>query len=355
MKSFPYLVLASLLATWSVLPSPAADAKKKDRVRPVAPAGPVPGAPDHVPPALLHAPKGLEVTLWAKSPMLRNPTNIDIDQYGRIWVAEGANYRNSKRDPLGDRIVVLEDRNGAGKANRSWTFVQETNLVAPLGVAVFDNVVVVSQPPDLIVYTDVNRNQVFDKGVDKREVLLSGFNGRNHDHSLHAVIGGPDGRWYWNQGNTGGKFTDKSGKTFQIGSPYGRGFGTNALDKAPPEYAGFKSDDGQVWVSGFAARMNPDGSKVEIIGHGFRNSYEQTVTSFGDIFQNDNDDPPACRTSFLMEYGFFGFCSPDGQRSWRVDQRPGQTTAIAEWRQEDPGVIPAGDVYGGGAPTGIAF
>ena len=34
---------------------------------------------------------------------------------------------------------------------------------------------------------------------------------------------------------------------------------------------------------------------------------------------------------------------------------PGQTTQVAEWRQEDPGVVPAGDVYGGGSPTGIAF
>jgi putative membrane-bound dehydrogenase-like protein len=352
MKALPRFVIALLIVSLSgALPLPAADASKKARPK----AAPLPAGPDHVPPAAFTVPKGLEVTLWAKSPMLRNPTNIDIDQYGRIWVAEGANYRNTKRDPKGDRIVVLEDRNGDGKADRSWTFVQETNFFAPLGVAVFDNVVVVSQPPDLIVYTDVNRNAVFDKGVDKREVLLTGFNGKNHDHSLHAVIGGPDGRWYWNQGNTGAKFTDKSGKTFQIGSPYGRGFGTNAIDKAPPEYAGFKSDDGHVWVSGFAARMNPDGSKVEIIGHGFRNSYEQCVTSFGDIFQNDNDDPPACRTTFLMEYGFLGFCSPDGQRSWRADQRPGQTTAIAEWRQEDPGVLPAGDVYGGGAPTGIAY
>ena len=33
----------------------------------------------------------------------------------------------------------------------------------------------------------------------------------------------------------------------------------------------------------------------------------------------------------------------------------GQTTQVAEWRQEDPGVVPAGDIYGGGSPTGIAF
>ena len=64
---------------------------------------------------------------------------------------------------------------------------------------------------------------------------------------------------------------------------------------------------------GFAMR-NPDGTQVRIIGHGFRNSYEHTVTSFGDVFQNDNDDPPACRTTWLMESGFLGFFSPDGKR-----------------------------------------
>ena len=124
---------------------------------------------------------------------------------------------------------------------------------------------------------------------------------------------------------------------------------------APPSYAGARSDDGHVYVGGFSARMQPDGTGVEILGFNFRNSYEQTVTSFGDIFHNDNDDPPACRTSYLMEYGNFGFFSRDGKRYWQADRRPGQSIPTAEWRQEDPGVIPAGDVYGGGAPTGIVF
>ena len=100
-------------------------------------------------------------------------------------------------------------------------------------------------------------------------------------------------------------------------------------------------------------RMNPDGTHVDVIGHNFRNSYEQTITSFGDVFQNDNDDPPACRTSFLMEYGNAGYFSLDGSRTWNADKRPGQDVPTAEWRQDDPATIPAGDVYGGGAPTGI--
>lgn len=317
-----------------------------------------PKAPSIVPAEMFAAPGELEVTVWARSPRLQNPTNLDIDKDGRIWVAEGVNYRRHMgRRAEGDRIAVIEDTNKDGKADKSWTFVQEKFLVAPLGVAVFDNKIVVSQTPDLIVYTDVNRNLKFDKGVDKREVVLTGFNGRNHDHSLHSVYSGPDGKWYFSAGNCGALFKDGSGKEFRVGSGYGFRAMVPGKEKLFDNVAisGQKSDDGHVYVGGFVARMNPDATSVEIIGHNFRNSYEQTVTSFGNVFQNDNDDPPACRVSYVMEYGNAGFFSADGKRSWRADKRPGQSTAIAEWRQEDPGTMPAGDVYGGGSPTGVAF
>jgi putative membrane-bound dehydrogenase-like protein len=199
----------------------------------------------------------------------------------------------------------------------------------------------------------VNHDRKFDPKVDKREVLLTGFNGRQHDHSLHSVTAGPDGLWYFNQGNTGAMFTDKSGRTFRMGSPYVEKTGKPAVDVST--IAGKKSDDGNVWIGGFTARMNPDGTHVKIMGHNYRNSYEQTVTSLGDIFQSDNDDPPACRVTPIIEGGNAGFASADGKRAWKADMRPGQTTPIAEWRQEDPGTMPAGDVYGGGSPTGVAF
>ena len=108
--------------------------------------------PELVPLDIFTVPDDLEVTLWAQSPQLRNPTNIDVDAAGRIWVAEGVNYRYHKdRDPKGDRIVVLEDTDGDGRADRSTTFVQEPALVAPLGIAVIGNKVIVSNAPDLIV------------------------------------------------------------------------------------------------------------------------------------------------------------------------------------------------------------
>ncbi len=326
---------------------------------PAAPAAPAePAGPTMVPTGLFTLPDDLEVTVWAQTPQLRNPTNMDIDADGRIWVTEGANYRRSNRDPAGDRIMVLEDTNGDGVADSSSVFVQEPTLVAPLGIAVIDNRIIVSNAPDLIVYTDVDRNRKFDPAIDTREVLLTGFNGRNHDHSLHSVTFGPDGRYYLNQGNSGAMFTDRSGRTFRVGSVYDpvrSGGAVPVYGWKPADFSGKPSDDGHVYVGGFAMRMNPDATDVEIIGFNYRNSYEQTVTSFGDVFYNDNDDPPACRTAFLLEYGNYGFTSRDGLRTWAADRRPGQTIPVAEWRQEDPGIAPAGDVYGGGSPTGIVF
>ena len=301
-------------------------------------------------------PAELEITAWAASPALFNPTNMDMDHRGRIWVTEGVNYRGKAgRQPGGDRIVILEDTDGDGKCDRSQVFWQDPELVSPLGIAVFDNVVIVSQPPNLLKLTDVNRDSKFDPSSgDTREVLLTGFNGKNHDHSLHSLTAGPDGKWYFNQGNTCGIFTDQSGKTFRVGGAYYRSgggewpFDTKAI-------SGQKSDDGFVYVGGFTVRMNPDASHAEVVGYGYRNSYEQTINSRGDVFQNDNDDPPACRTSNVLEYGNAGYFSNDGTRFWDADQRPGQTTPIAHWRQDDPGSMPPGDVYGGGSPTGIAY
>lgn len=318
-------------------------------------------AAEPVPPALFTlSDPDLEITVWAHSPLFYNPTNIDIDKDGCLWVAEGVNYRKHfDRKPEGDRIMVLRDNDGDGKADESWPFVQEPFLRAPLGVAVIGNKVVVSMAPDLVVYTDKDGDKKFDpaKG-DTREVLLTGFFGRNHDHSLHSVTVGPDGKWYFSAGNCGAKFTDKSGKTFRIGAKQNTSWwpkDPNLPDGDPNEVAGQKSDDGKVYVGGFIARMNPEGTNVEILAHNLRNSYENCVTSFGDIFASDNDDQPACRVFGVLEGGNYGFASADGSRTWQADRRPGQDIKTATWRQEDPGVAPAGDIYGGGAPTGCVF
>jgi putative membrane-bound dehydrogenase-like protein len=299
---------------------------------------------------------GLEASVWAETPMLFNPTSIDVDVRGRVWVAEAVNYRAFRepeahrgqhlRRPEGDRIVILEDSNGDGYADSSKVFVQDPDLVAPLGIAVIGNRVIVSCSPHLIIYTDETGNDQ----PDKKEIFLTGFGGFDHDHGLHSLTAGPDGRWYFNVGNAGPHLvTDRSNWTLRSGSSYNGGspYNTNNVP-------GLKSDDGRIWTGGLALRINPDGTGLTVLAHNFRNAYEVALDSFGNLWQSDNDDEvQSCRTTWLMEGGNMGFFSADGARSWRADRRPGQSIPTAHWRQDDPGVLPAGDIYGAGAPTGV--
>ena len=91
--------------------------------------------------ATMKAGDGLQVELFAHEPMLINPTSIDVDHLGRVWVAEAVNYRrkNFGRPILreaGDRIQVLIDEKGDGKATKAVTFYQGKDLYGPLSVCV---------------------------------------------------------------------------------------------------------------------------------------------------------------------------------------------------------------------------
>jgi putative membrane-bound dehydrogenase-like protein len=301
----------------------------------------------------LYTPDDLEATVWAESPMLYNPTNMDVDARGRIWVTEAVDYRDFNNKPdqhlhrtNGERVVILQDTDGDGKADKSTVFVEDKDLVSPLGIAVIGNRVIVSAAPNLVVYTDENG----DDKPDKKEILLTGFGGLDHDHSLHSVTAGPDGRWYFNTGNAGPHHVvDKSGWHLRSGSIYTGGTPYNTKNEGNQ-----RSDDGRVWVGGLALRINPDGTGLKVLGHNFRNNYETAVDSYGNLWQNDNDDQViACRTSFLPEGGNAGYFSTYGTRYWQADRRPGQEIFTAHWHQEDPGVMPVPENTGAGSPTGI--
>ena len=175
----------------------------------------------------LYLPEDLQAVLWAQSPMLYNPTNMDVDAKGRIWITEAVNYRNYNNDstqflhhPKGDRVMILEDTDQDGNADKSTVFVEDQDLISPVGIAVIGNKVIVSCSPNMIIYTDENG----DDKPDKKEIFLTGFGGKDHDHSLHAVYAGPDGNWYFNVGNAGPHIVkDKAGWTLRSGSIYSGG------------------------------------------------------------------------------------------------------------------------------------
>ncbi len=298
-------------------------------------------------------PEGFEVALWAESPLLFDPTAIDVDARGRVWVAEAVNYRRSEgRNPgrgraEGDRIVVLEDADGDGVAETVTVFAQDAELVAPQGLCVLGNRAFVSCAPDLFVYTDDDGDDV----ADRREVLLTGFGGRDHDHGLHSAVFAPDGGLVLGVGNAGPHLvTDRDGFALRSGSLYALG-GAEPADNRP----GLVSDDGRVWTGGLVLRVEEDGSGLEVLAHNFRNPCGVAVDSFGNLFAGDNDDDgnASCRYLACMQGGNHGYFSADGSRGWWYDRRPGQERGSAHWHQEDPGVVPAGTITGAGAPAGL--
>ena len=272
---------------------------------------------------------GLELKLWAAEPMVLNPTDLTVDERGRVWVLEGVNYRRTQRNlpdprPEGDRIVILEDTDQDGQADKVKVFDQSPQIRVPLGIAVLGDKVYVSQAPDLIVYTKDK-----DDKIVKKEVLLTGFGGIDHDHGLHAVVFGPDGKYYFNQGNTGFELTDKSGSHLQTQ-------GTGANTRQGPGY-----------FEGTALRMDGDGTNVEVISQNFRNPYEIAVDSFGNVFQTDNDDDGNAWTRLVynLEGGNYGFRGPLN-RTWLEDRG-------THWHTELPGVVPVVARLGAGSPCGL--
>src|SRR4030095_12940516 len=84
------------------------------------------------------------VTLLPCEPMVRNPTDMEIDERGRVWVTEGVNYRSTFQkwgvlQPAGDRIVILEDTNRDGVADKETVFYQDPSINAALGICVLGN------------------------------------------------------------------------------------------------------------------------------------------------------------------------------------------------------------------------
>ena len=112
--------------------------------------------------------KDLKMEVWAQSPLLFSPVAMDVDPQGRIWLTEGIYYNQRARVSNGQSIIVVTDSDGDGKADKSHIFVSEPKARhAPLGLAVFDNKIVLSATPDIIVYTDVDRDARFDPKIDK--------------------------------------------------------------------------------------------------------------------------------------------------------------------------------------------
>ena len=281
----------------------------------------------------------LSVGLFAAEPMLVNPTNMDIDARGRVWICEGFNYRNqvNPQNPYrkeGDRIVILEDTTGDGIADKQTVFYQGPDIDAALGIAVLGNKVIVSRSPNVYIFTDEDG----DGKADRKDTLFTAIGGIQHDHAIHSFNFGPDGRLYFNFGNAGDSIRDRHGKVI------------HDLD------GNIVNGSGHPYRQGMVFRCKLDGSDFEVLGNNFRNNYEVTEDSYGTMWQSDNDDDGnrGVRINYVMPYGNYGYTDEMTGASWgepRINRE--DSIPYRHWHLNDPGVVPNLLQTGAGSPTGI--
>ncbi len=276
----------------------------------------------------------LQATLFASEPKITNPTNLDIDHRGRVWICDVKNYRgNNGKRPEGDRILILEDTDGDGVADTVKTFYQGRDVDSAMGICVLGNKVIVSCSPNVLVFTFDENDQVL-----KKEVLFTKTGVSQHDHTAHSFLFGPDGRLYWNFGNEGHAVHDKNGKP--------------VVDLA----GNVVNDRGKPYRQGMVFRCDVDGSNFEVLGHNFRNNYEVAVDSFGTLWQSDNDDDGnrGVRINYVMEYGNFGYVDEMTGAGWQTKRTNMESEIpLRHWHLNDPGVVPNLLQTCAGSPTGI--
>jgi putative membrane-bound dehydrogenase-like protein len=300
---------------------------------------------------------GLEVSLFASEPLVRNPTDMDIDERGRIWVTEGVNYRSTFQkwgvlQPDGDRIITLEYAPDGGV--KETVFYQDPSINTALGVCVLGNKVIVSDSPNVFVLTDTDG----DGKADKRELLFTGIGGKDHDHGVHTFLFGPDGKLYFNMGNEGKQLYYPLSKEVPLHGKVEQVPMKPVIDVDGNEV----NNHGHPYRMGMVFRCNLDGSEVETLAWNFRNNYEVAVDSFGTLWQSDNDDDGnrGVRINYVMEYGNYGYADEITGEGWTIAWNkakakgaPEDSKVFYEWHQYDPGVVPDLLHTGAGSPTGL--
>jgi putative heme-binding domain-containing protein len=144
-------------------------------------------------------PPGFEVNLFAsEADGVVNPIQIRWDERGRLWVAGSKVYPQLRpgQEP-NDEIVILEDTNGDGRADRSTVFAD--GLMIPTGLEVapgLGDACYVGEGTKIWLLTDTNG----DGRADRREIVLRGFGTGDNHQNINSFRWSPAGELMFSQG-----------------------------------------------------------------------------------------------------------------------------------------------------------
>ncbi|GAB3278828.1 hypothetical protein GCM10027347_53260 [Larkinella harenae] len=222
-----------------------------------------------------HLPEGFEITLFAAEPDITKPMNMEFDDRGRLWVTQSSEYPLPADPGNGkDRITILEDTDGDGKADRFTPFDSKLNI--PIGILPMTDGAIAYSIPNLTRYRDTDD----DGKADQEKVVLGPFGYRDTHGMVNNLVRGFDG-WVYAchgftnlstvAGNDGDSITMHSGNTF---------------------------------------RFRPDGSRVEQTTFGRVNPFGNAYDERGYLYSVDCHSKPIYQLIFGAEYPHFGKKAP---------------------------------------------
>ena len=212
--------------------------------------------------------KNVKVELFADEamfPELINPVQMAFDTKGRLWVATWITYPHWKpTTPMNDSLLILEDTNHDGKADKCTTFAGDIHN--PTGFEFWNGGVLVAQGPELLFLKDTNGDDKY----DIKERIVHGFDTADTHHTINSFALDPGGAMYFQEG------------TFhhtQIETPWG-----------PPRRV----------ANGAVFRYEPRAQKIDVyVTYGFANPHGHSFNAWGqDIVVDGTGSPPYDATLF---------------------------------------------------------
>ena len=277
--------------------------------------------------ASFSVPEGFRVSLFAAEPVIRQPIAITSDEKGRLWVAENYTYAESALNydlSQHDRIMILEDTDHDGKADRHKVFWDRGQKLTSVELG-FGGVWALC-PPRLLFIPDGNGDDVPD---GEPEVILDGWDHESIRHNIaNGLRWGPDG---WLYGRHGIQATS------YVGAP-----GTPKSERVAVNCS--------IW------RYHPTRKVFEVVCRGGTNSWGHDWDEHGELFYINT----------VIGHLWHGIPGAYGQRMYGEHDNPhlyellGQTADHFHWDTAETwdkirkGVSPTTDQAGGGhAHTGL--
>ncbi len=288
MKRTPRFSLAGLLLLLALLTSLRGEAQEKVRAE-------VPHSPD----------ARLIVERFAVSPDIVHPIGIDFDNKGRLLVIEShTHFRpGNYQGPKFDRVRLLEDTDGDGKADRFTTYFEGTTSTMDIAVH-----------PDGSVYL-ATRNEI---------LRLRDTDGDGKSDEQQRIVFLETKGNYPHNGLSGLTFDSKGNLYFGLGENLGASYKLLAADGSA--LSGEGEGGNLFWCTA-------DGRKLRRVATGFWNPFGTCRDIFGRLFAVDNDPDamPPCRLLHVVEGGDYGYQFRYG----RSGRHPFQA-----WNGQLPGTLP---------------